>query len=56
MDRFRIAGGALTVCGAAGYLLGIVAPYPGRSFSVTAVMIGVTVLAIRPQFVGSDGS
>jgi hypothetical protein len=56
MDRFRIAGGALTVGGIAGYLLGVAAPYPGRSFSLTAVMIGVTVLAIRPPFAWSHAS
>lgn len=39
-------GGALTVVGAAGYVAGTQAVYPGRAFSVTAVMVGITLLAI----------
>lgn len=35
-----------TVLGALAYLAGIATAYPGRAFSVTAVMVGVTVLAI----------
>lgn len=40
------AGGALTLLGVAGYVLGLLAAYPGRAFSITAVMVGVTLLAI----------
>lgn len=40
------AGSALTVAGLAGYVVGVVAPYPGRAFSVSGVMVGITLLAI----------
>ncbi|QPV63881.1 hypothetical protein I7X12_04415 [Halosimplex litoreum] len=39
-------GLALTAVGTAGYAVGVAAPYPGRSLSVTAVMVGVTLAAI----------
>ncbi|GAA0251355.1 hypothetical protein ACFFQF_02450 [Haladaptatus pallidirubidus] len=46
MDRTLIAGIVLTVLGLSGYLVGVVAPYPGRAFSITGVMVGITFLAI----------
>ncbi|WP_166035612.1 hypothetical protein [Halorussus pelagicus] len=46
MNTALAAGLALTVAGLGGYLVGIAAPYPGRAFSVTGVMVGVTLLAI----------
>jgi len=46
MNRIRAAGLALTLGGVAGYLAGVATPYPGRAFSVTAVMVGVTLAAI----------
>jgi len=36
----------LTVGGVIGYLTGAAAAYPGRAFTVTAVMVGVTLLAV----------
>lgn len=46
MNR-RFAGGlALTVGGAAGYLVGVDPGYPGRAFSLTALMVGITLLAL----------
>jgi len=39
-------GVALTVGGVVGYLAGAVAAYPGRAFTLTAVMVGVTLLAV----------
>lgn len=39
-------GGLLTLLGLGGYVGGVLAAYPGRSFSVTGVMVGVTLLAI----------
>jgi len=39
-------GLALTAVGTAGYAVGVGTPYPGRSLSVTAVMVGVTLAAI----------
>ncbi|SIQ98402.1 hypothetical protein SAMN05421858_1026 [Haladaptatus litoreus] len=46
MNRSLVAGIAFTVLGLAGYLVGLVAPYPGRAFSITGVMVGITFLAI----------
>lgn len=46
MNAALAAGVALTLVGVAGYLAGLVAPYPGRAFSVTGVMVGITLLAV----------
>lgn len=46
MNRTLALGVALTGAGVLGYVAGIVAPYPGRAFTVTAVMVGVTLMAI----------
>lgn len=39
-------GLGLTAAGIVGYTVGVSAPYPGRAFSVTAVMIGITLTAV----------
>ena len=52
MNRTRATGLVLTIGGVAGYLAGLTTPYPGRAFSVTAVMVGVTLAAIGN---GGDG-
>jgi hypothetical protein len=46
MDRVVAAGIALTVLGLVGYVVGVVAAYPGRAFSVTGVMVGLTLVAV----------
>ncbi|WP_227376428.1 hypothetical protein [Haladaptatus halobius] len=46
MNRTLAFGLALTILGLVGYLLGVVAPYPGRAFSITGVMVGITLVAI----------
>jgi hypothetical protein len=46
MNTALVAGLALTLAGLVGYLVGVTAPYPGRAFSVTGVMVGITLLAI----------
>lgn len=46
MNTAIAAGGVLTLVGVAAYVLGVVVPYPGRAFSVTSVMVGVTLFAI----------
>lgn len=46
MDRLRALGLVLLVGGVLGYAIGVFAPYPGRAFSITAVMVGVTLSAI----------
>ena len=50
MDETLLAGGALLVGGVAGYVLGIVRPYPGRSLSITAAMVGLTLLAVSGRW------
>ncbi|EMA09098.1 hypothetical protein SAMN05443574_1188 [Haloarcula vallismortis] len=46
MNRLFVAGVALTLVGIAGYAVGTTVAYPGRSASVTAVMVGLTVAAV----------
>lgn len=40
------AGVALTAGGTVAYFVGVTVSFPGRSFSVTAVMVGITLLAV----------
>jgi hypothetical protein len=46
MQSLRAAGVAATVLGLVAYAAGVVVPYPGRAFSVTAVVVGITLLSI----------
>lgn len=46
MNGALAAGLALTLLGVAGYIVGTAVAYPGRAFSVTSVMVGITLLAI----------
>lgn len=46
MSHFPHAGTMLSVAGIAGYIVGILAPYPGRSLSIAGIMAGVTLTAI----------
>lgn len=46
MDRVTGVGGVCTAAGVAGYAVGVLTAYPGRSFSLTALMLGITLLAI----------
>lgn len=50
-QRFTV-GVVLTLLGLLGYSLGVVASYPGRSFSITALMVGVTLVAISDRSEG----
>lgn len=47
-------GGVLVAGGLLAYLIGIRVPYPGRAFSLTALMIGTTLLAVGLD--ADDGS
>lgn len=47
MNRLVVLGVLLAVLGVAGYVAGVYVEYPGRGFSVTAVMVGVTLIALR---------
>lgn len=58
MNRVRAAGGLLVVLALIGYLVGVVAPYPGRSFTLTGLMVGIAIVAMsrsRPESSGGDG-
>lgn len=46
MDRTKAAGVALTTLAGAGYAVGVVAPYPFRSLTLTGVMVGLTLWAV----------
>lgn len=41
-----LAGAGLVVLGTVGYVVGVVAAYPGRSLSVAGVMVGISLLAV----------
>lgn len=46
MERAFVAGVAVTAIGVAGYALGTTIDYPGRAFSLAAVMVGITLVAV----------
>lgn len=46
MNRYTITGLCLILGGLGAYVVGIAVTYPGRAFSITAVMIGVSLLAV----------
>jgi hypothetical protein len=46
MDRTFLAGAGLTGVGLCGYVAGTVVSYPGRAFSLTALMVGITLAAV----------
>lgn len=46
MNRIIGSGVVFTVLGVVGYSIGVFVSYPGRAFSITAVMIGISLLAI----------
>ena len=46
MGREVFLGAGLSVGGFVGYVVGIYVAYPGRAFSLTAVMVGLTLVAI----------
>ncbi|WP_458189250.1 hypothetical protein [Haladaptatus sp. NG-WS-4] len=46
MRRTRNIGLVVTVLGLVGYLVGVAQPYPGRAFSITGIMVGITLVTI----------
>lgn len=50
VNRVLALGLVLTLAGLAGYLLGLSVPYWGRAFSVTAMMVGIALVAMRRAF------
>jgi len=50
MQRVALLGAVVLALGLAGYAVGVETTYPGRAFSVTAVMLGIALLALgRPE-------
>jgi hypothetical protein len=47
MNREFWLGLVLTIIGIAAYIQGLRVAYPGRALSVTAVMVGIALVAIR---------
>ncbi|WP_435102844.1 hypothetical protein [Halarchaeum sp. P4] len=54
MDRYTVAGSALLAVGFLGYAAGVLVDYPGRAFSVTAVMLGISLVAIPQPATGES--
>lgn len=46
MHTALAVGAGLTLLGLVAYGVGLVTAYPGRAFSLTALMTGITLLAI----------
>lgn len=55
MNRLAAAGGALLALGLAGYAVGLFVDVPARAFAVTAVMVGITLIAVRAADSGVNG-
>jgi hypothetical protein len=49
MNRLRVLGGGFSLLALAGYGLAIGVEYPGRAFTITLFMIGVTLVAVGGQ-------
>jgi len=47
MHRRALAGGGLLVAGLLGYAAGVSVAYPGRAFSLTAIMAGIVLVVIE---------
>ena len=46
MNSAFVAGLVATAIGVGGYAVGTIVDYPGRAFTLTAVMVGLTLVAI----------
>jgi hypothetical protein len=46
MDRTRAAGVAVTALALVGYVVGVLAPYPGRSAALTGLIVGPALWAV----------
>lgn len=46
MNRTFAAGVALTAASVLGYVVGVLAAYPGRAFALSGLMVGITVVAV----------
>jgi len=52
MTRGTVVGAALILVGLGGYVTGVYVAYPGRAFSLTAVMVGIVLVAIGRRAAG----
>jgi hypothetical protein len=46
MNRATLIGGVLSLAGLVGYAVGVSVAYPGRAFSITALITGIALLTI----------
>ena len=46
MQRLALLGIVLTLIGVSAYITGVFVQYPGRGFSITVVMIGLTLFGV----------
>lgn len=46
MNLPMVAGGVLTAVGVIAYGAGVAAAYPGRAFSLTLLMVGITLVLV----------
>ncbi len=49
MNPISTTGAVLLAVGLVGYGVGVTTPYPGRAFSLTAITLGVALVAIGPS-------
>lgn len=49
MDRSTLIGVGLVSIGLVGYVVGVHVAYPGRAFSITAIVVGIALAAIAQQ-------
>ena len=54
MNPTLALGVVLSVGGVAAYVVGVFVAYPGRAFSVTAVMVGLTLAVIGRSSAGEE--
>lgn len=54
MEWPTAVGIGLFIAGLVGYIVGIYVAYPGRGFSLTAIMVGIAVIAIARQSTAQD--
>lgn len=46
MQPVPLLGAVCTILALIGYGVGVVAPYPGRAFTLTGVMVGIALLVV----------
>lgn len=54
MQAVAALGAACTTLALVGYVIALVAPYPGRAFTLTGLMVGITLFAVGVARGGSS--